>query len=158
PARLAAVSERRAALTALIRKYGDTDGTVDEVLEWSRRSAARLSDLDGSDERVEQLKQERDEVQGRLTDLAGQISGERRVAAERLGEAVTAELAGLAMPHATLTVEVRETTPGPSGADEIEFCFTANPGSPSRPLQKAASGGELSRVMLALEVILSDTH
>jgi DNA repair protein RecN (Recombination protein N) len=75
-----------------------------------------------------------------------------------LGKAVTEELGGLAMPHATLTVEVHETTAGPSGADEIEFCFAANPGSPSRPLQKAASGGELSRVMLALEVILSDTH
>jgi DNA repair protein RecN (Recombination protein N) len=158
PARLAAVSERRAVLTALIRKYGDTDGTVDEVLEWSRRSAARLTELDSSDERVGELKQERDELQGRLADLAGQITAERKAAAERLGEAVTAELAGLAMPHATLTVEVREATPGPSGADEIEFCFTANPGSPKRPLQKAASGGELSRVMLALEVILSDSH
>jgi DNA repair protein RecN (Recombination protein N) len=62
------------------------------------------------------------------------------------------------MPHAKLTVEVHETTPGPFGIDEVEFCFAANPGSPARPLQKAASGGELSRVMLALEVILSDTH
>ncbi len=158
PARLAAVSERRAVLTALIRKYGDTEGTVDEMLEWSRRSANRLVELDGGDERVEELKQERDELHGRLADMAGQITAERKSAAERLGEAVTVELAGLAMPHATLTVEVREATPGPSGADEIEFCFTANPGSPSRPLQKAASGGELSRVMLALEVILSDSH
>ena len=158
PARLAAVSERRALLTALVRKYGDADGTVDEVLEWSRRSAARLADLDGSDERVEQLTQERDALRERLKDLAGQVSAERRSAAERLGEAVTGELGGLAMPHATLSVEVREATPGPSGADEIEFCFAANPGSPARPLQKAASGGELSRVMLALEVILSDTH
>ena len=158
PARLAAVSERRAVLTSLARKYGDTDGTVAEVLEWSRRSAARLAELDGSDERVEQLTQERDDLQERLRDLAGQVSAERRAAAERLGEAVTGELGGLAMPHATLAVEVRDATPGPSGADEIEFCFTANPGSPARPLQKAASGGELSRVMLALEVILSDTH
>jgi len=55
-------------------------------------------------------------------------------------------------------VEVHETAAGPFGIDEVEFCFAANPGSPARPLQKAASGGELSRVMLALEVILSDTH
>jgi DNA repair protein RecN (Recombination protein N) len=53
---------------------------------------------------------------------------------------------------------VHETAAGPFGIDEVEFCFAANPGSPARPLQKAASGGELSRVMLALEVILSDTH
>jgi DNA repair protein RecN (Recombination protein N) len=67
-------------------------------------------------------------------------------------------LTGLAMPHAKLSVEVHEATPGPFGIDDVEFCFAANPGSPARPLQKAASGGELSRVMLALEVILSDTH
>ena len=158
PARLAVVSERRSALTGLIRKYGDTEGTVDEVLAWSRRSAERLADLDGSDERIDQLTAERDALTERLAELAGQISAERKEAAERLGEAVTAELGGLAMPHATLTVEVRETTPGPTGADDVELCFSANPGSPARPLQKAASGGELSRVMLALEVILSDTH
>ncbi len=157
-ARLAVVSERRAALTALVRKYGDSEGTVDEVLAWATRSAERLAELDGSDERIEQLTAERDALADRLVELAAQVSAERRAAAERLSEAVTVELAGLAMPHATLSVAVREAAPGPTGADEIEFCFSANPGSPSRPLQKAASGGELSRVMLALEVILSDTH
>ncbi len=158
PARLAVVSERRAVLTGLIRKYGDSEQTVDEVLAWAARSVDRLAELDGSDERIEQLTAERDALADRLVELAAQVSAERRAAAGRLGEAVTAELAGLAMPHATLSVEVREATPGPSGADEVEFCFSANPGSPARPLQKAASGGELSRVMLALEVILSDTH
>ncbi|QNE17876.1 DNA repair protein RecN [Kribbella qitaiheensis] len=158
PARLAVVSERRSQLTGLVRKYGDQDGTVDEVLEWAKRSAARLAELDGSDERVELLSTELAELQAQLKDLGEQVSAARKEAAARLGVAVTAELSGLAMPHATLTVEVHETTAGPSGADEIEFCFAANPGSPSRPLQKAASGGELSRVMLALEVILSDTH
>jgi DNA repair protein RecN (Recombination protein N) len=158
PARLAVVSDRRSKLTGLVRKYGDAEGTVDEVLEWAKRSAARLAELDGSDERVELLTAEQAELQARITELGQQVGGARREAAERLGKAVTEELGGLAMPHATLTVEVHETTAGPSGADEIEFCFAANPGSPSRPLQKAASGGELSRVMLALEVILSDTH
>jgi DNA repair protein RecN (Recombination protein N) len=128
------------------------------VLEWSKRSAARLAELDGSDERVEGLRAELAELESRLAELAGQISRERTAAAATLGESVTGELGGLAMPHATLSVEVRTTTPGPSGADEVEFCFSANPGSPARPLQKAASGGELSRVMLALEVILSDTY
>jgi DNA repair protein RecN (Recombination protein N) len=158
PARLAVVSERRSALTGLVRKYGRTEGTVDEVLEWSRRAVARLVELDGSDERVEALTAEQAELRARIEELARQIGATRREAAERLGKAVTEELAGLAMPHATLTVLVHETPPGPSGADEIEFCFAANPGSPARPLQKAASGGELSRVMLALEVILSATH
>ncbi|HET6296744.1 MAG TPA: DNA repair protein RecN [Kribbella sp.] len=158
PARLAVVSDRRAVLTGLVRKYGDADGTVDEVLDWAKRSAVRLADLDGSDERVEQLTAEQAELQAQLKDLGKQVSAARTEAAQRLGVAVSEELSGLAMPHAKLTVEVHETTPGPFGADEIEFCFAANPGSPARPLQKAASGGELSRVMLALEVILSDTH
>ncbi|HEY0690062.1 MAG TPA: DNA repair protein RecN [Kribbella sp.] len=158
PARLAVVSERRSKLSGLVRKYGDAEGTVDEVLEWSKRSAARLAELDGSDERVELLTAEQTELQARITELGQQVGAARREAAERLGKAVTEELGGLAMPHATLTVDVHETTLGPFGADEIEFCFAANPGSPARPLQKAASGGELSRVMLALEVILSDTH
>jgi DNA repair protein RecN (Recombination protein N) len=157
-ARLAVVSERRSKLSGLVRKYGDAEGTVDEVLEWSNRSTARLTELDGSDERVELLTAEQAELQARITELGQQVGAARREAAERLGKAVTEELGGLAMPHATLTVDVHETTLGPFGADEIEFCFAANPGSPARPLQKAASGGELSRVMLALEVILSDTH
>ncbi|GAA1623501.1 DNA repair protein RecN [Kribbella alba] len=158
PARLAAVSERRSALTGLVRKYGADDGTVDEVLDWAKRSAQRLAEIEGSDERVGQLTAERTELQAQLKDLGDQVSAARKEAAARLGVAVSEELSGLAMPHAKLTVEVHETAAGPFGADEIEFCFAANPGSPARPLQKAASGGELSRVMLALEVILSDTH
>ncbi|MFI6830109.1 DNA repair protein RecN [Kribbella sp. NPDC050241] len=158
PARLAVVSERRALLTSLVRKYGADQGTVDEVLEWTKRSASRLAELDGSDERVEVLTAELSELDAKLTELGRQMREARIEAAERLGVAVSEELTGLAMPHAKLSVEVHETTAGPFGIDEVEFCFAANPGSPARPLQKAASGGELSRVMLALEVILSDTH
>jgi DNA repair protein RecN (Recombination protein N) len=158
PARLAVVSERRSLLTSLVRKYGAEQGTVDEVLDWTKRSTVRLAELDGSDERVEQLTAEVAELDAKLAELGRQIREARIEAAERLGVLVSEELTGLAMPHATLSVEVHETTAGPFGIDEVEFCFAANPGSPSRPLQKAASGGELSRVMLALEVILSDTH
>ncbi|MEV0799577.1 DNA repair protein RecN [Kribbella sp. NPDC050281] len=158
PARLAVVSERRALLTSLVRKYGAEQGTVDEVLDWTKRSASRLADLDGSDERVELLTAELSELDAKLAELGRQMREARIEAAERLGVAVSEELTGLAMPHAKLSVEVHETTAGPFGIDEVEFCFAANPGSPARPLQKAASGGELSRVMLALEVILSDTH
>ncbi|WP_406052297.1 DNA repair protein RecN [Kribbella sp. NBC_00889] len=158
PARLAVVSERRALLTSLVRKYGAEQGTVDEVLEWTKRSASRLAELDGSDERVELLTAELSELDAKLAKLGRQMREARIEAAERLGVAVSEELTGLAMPHAKLSVEVHETTAGPFGIDEVEFCFAANPGSPARPLQKAASGGELSRVMLALEVILSDTH
>jgi len=179
PARLAAVSERRAALTALTRKYGET---IDEVLAWAETSARRLLDLDGTDERVEQLRQEREELREELADLGLRLSQLRGEAATRLAEAVTGELGMLAMPHARVVVEVRQHaveapaetgdparvgTPlrvgkrwlryAPSGLDEVDLLLAANTGSEPRPLHKGASGGELSRVMLALEVALAGT-
>lgn len=176
PLRLASVSERRAALTALTRKYGET---IDEVLAWSAQAATRLLDLDGTDERIEQLRAERADLRGQLASAAAALSAARREAATRLATEVTAELGLLAMPHARLSVEVRQqelaaaepdTTVrqplevdgrwlryGPSGVDEVELLLAANTGAEPRPLAKGASGGELSRVMLALEVALAGT-
>jgi DNA repair protein RecN (Recombination protein N) len=175
PARLAGVSERRAALTALTRKYGDT---IDEVLAWSATSASRLLDLDGTDERIEQLAAERGRLREELGAVAAELSALRTEAAERLAAEVTEELTRLAMPHARLAVAVRQTElPDPasgaereplrvgerrlrygsSGVDEVELLLAANTGSDPRPLDKGASGGELSRVMLALEVALAGT-
>ena len=155
PTRLAAVSERRAALTALTRKYGET---IDEVLAWQERSAARLLDLDGTDERIETLRAERDRLRAELTDVAAELTAARSEAAGRLAEAVTGELAALAMPHARLDVVVQEREQfGASGRDDVELRLAANVGADARPLHKGASGGELSRVMLALEVTLAAT-
>ncbi|GGF35343.1 DNA repair protein RecN [Marmoricola endophyticus] len=168
PARLAEVSERRAALSALTRKYGDT---VDEVLAWSERSARRLLDLDDTDEVLGRLRAERETLRTTLGELAAEISRARAEAAVRLGEQVTAELTELAMPHArievTLTraeaeesdglpVEGRHLRFGRDGVDEVAMLLAANTGAEPRPLGKGASGGELSRVMLAVEVVLSD--
>ncbi|MBZ5740734.1 DNA repair protein RecN [Nocardioides mangrovi] len=155
PARLAAVSERRAALTALTRKYGDT---IDEVLAWSERSATRLLDLDGTDERIEVLRAEQEVLRGERDAAAAALSEARTEAAGRLAEQVTAELTLLAMPHARLSVDVRPQGQfTASGADAVELMLAANTGSEPRPLSKGASGGELSRVMLALEVALAGT-
>lgn len=177
PARLAGVSERRAALTALTRKYGDT---VEEVLAWAERSAARLLELDGTDERIEQLRGEQARLREQLAEAAERLTAARRAAAEQLAEEVTAELGLLAMPHARLAISVHqhetgapaEGDPQPgaplhvdgrwlryarSGVDEVEMLLAANTGSEPRPLHKGASGGELSRVMLALEVALAGT-
>lgn len=155
PARLAAVSERRAALTALTRKYGES---IDEVLAWAERSATRLLDLDHTDERIEELRAEQEVLRGQRDAAAAELSAARTEAAGRLGEQVTAELALLAMPHARLTVDVRPSERyTASGADEVELMLAANTGSEPRPLSKGASGGELSRVMLALEVALAGT-
>jgi DNA repair protein RecN (Recombination protein N) len=154
PHRLAAVSERRAALTALTRKYGET---IDDVLAWAQVSAARLLDLDGTDERIEALRAEQDRLQAELTDAATALSGSRTEAAGRLSRQVTDELGLLAMPDAAFHIEVSPSGFTSSGADEVEFLLAANVGSGPRPLHKGASGGELSRVMLALEVALAGT-
>jgi DNA repair protein RecN (Recombination protein N) len=152
PLRLEAVAERRARLATLTRKYGTT---VDEVLVWAERSAARLATLEGSDDRIAELRRVVAALDGELTDLAGQISKQRRAAATALARAAHAELAALAMPHARLEFNVSDTALGPHGADRVELMFAANPGSTPAPLGKVASGGELSRVRLALEVILA---
>jgi DNA repair protein RecN (Recombination protein N) len=168
PARLAAVSERRAALTALLRKYGDT---VDDVLAWSGASAARLAGLEHSDERIEELRALRRRLLAELARLAGGLSDARSRAAAELAERVTQEVRALAMPHATLTVTVtqHEADDGApalevggrrlrftgTGVDEVELLLAANPGAEPRSLTRSASGGELSRVMLALEVVLA---
>ena len=168
PARLAAVSERRAALTTLTRKYGET---VDEVLEWSRAAAERLTDLDGSDERIAELRAEREQLRDVLAGEAAELTGLRGQAGERLAAAVTDELRSLSMPHARFEVRLSrvEDEHGlevggrrwhftATGVDEVELVLAANTGSEPRPLTKGASGGELSRVMLAIEVALADTR
>ena len=155
PARLQAVQERRSALGVLTRKHA---GDVDAVLEWTAGAAQRLVELDGDDDRVGALEAERTELGDRLAELAATLHDARADAAARLGAAATTELAELAMPHAVLDVEVRRTPAlGPHGADEVTLMLTPHAGSPSRPIARGASGGELSRVMLALEVTLAGT-
>jgi DNA repair protein RecN (Recombination protein N) len=154
PARLAATSERRAALVALTRKYGDT---IDEVLAWARDASVRLLELDSTDEQIARLTAERDRLQERLVVAAAALSAARREAATRLEREVTDELTLLAMPHAVVTIAVTEIEPAAHGADDVAILLAANTGSEPRPLSKGASGGELSRVMLALEVSLAGT-
>ena len=107
PARLAAVSERRAALTALTRKYGET---AEQVLEWARASSQRLLGLDGSDDRVAELRAERTELRRVLADQAARLTAMRADAGERLAGTVTEELHQLSMPHARFRVRA-----GPRG-------------------------------------------
>ncbi|MFI9354383.1 DNA repair protein RecN [Streptomyces lydicus] len=168
PLRLAAVEERRAALNHLTRKYGPD---IAAVLAWAEQSAARLAELDGDDDRIGELTAERDALRAELGDLAQTLTDARTASAERFADAVTAELAELAMPHARVTVEIRQTEVpedadgivvggrtvayGPAGADEVELLLAPHPGAPPRPIAKGASGGELSRVMLAVEVVFA---
>lgn len=154
PAHLAATSERRAALSALTRKYGDT---IDDVLAWAERSATRLLDLDGTDEQIVALTAQRDQLRADLATAATALSTARHEAGRRLEVQVSDELTALAMPDAVLTIRVSPIEPAPHGADDVTLLLAANTGSEPRPLTKGASGGELSRVMLALEVSLAGT-
>ncbi|GAB49626.1 DNA repair protein RecN [Mobilicoccus pelagius] len=164
PGRLEEVENRRAELTRLTRAYGDS---VDAALAWGQRAAARLDELESAHERADGLE---DEVRDRLDALraaAAALTEVRTAAAGRLAEAVTGELAHLAMgkaivecvvePRTTGTVPGDDThSPlGTTGADDVDIRMASGPGLPLRTVAKAASGGELSRVMLALEVVIS---
>jgi DNA repair protein RecN (Recombination protein N) len=156
PARLAAVQERRAALGRLVRAYGGVSGDVAGVLDWAKQASSKLADLEGADDKIAALAAEEASLASSVTSLASELTALRSAAAARFGSEVTAELVDLAMPHASLTAVVTELdAPGPFGADDVEIRLAAHPGAPPLPLHKGASGGELSRVMLAIEVVFA---
>jgi DNA repair protein RecN (Recombination protein N) len=200
PARLAAVQERRAELTRLIRAYGGQvavpaapgtgqpgDGLdlpaqegagpgeagpgegatgpqpavpavpgLASVLAWAQQAQRRLTEISGDDDRIGVLGAEEARLAGAVRDLGGKLTSLRKDAAERFAAAVTGELSALAMPHARITVAVMPRDEyGPHGADEVEIRLAAHQGAPALSLAKGASGGELSRVMLAIEVVFA---
>jgi DNA repair protein RecN (Recombination protein N) len=185
PARLAAVQERRADLTRLVRAYGagaavgppaggpsadgpsaggpsagaSSQGPVGElaaVLAWAKAAGARLAELDGDEDRIGALAAQEAELAETVAELAGQLTAARTQTAVRFGAEVSAELTDLAMPHARVTVAVTPAQGfGPQGADEVEIRLAAHPGATPLPLHKGASGGELSRIMLAIEVVFA---
>jgi DNA repair protein RecN (Recombination protein N) len=188
PARLAAVQERRAALSRIIRLYGpggvsahingspapldpgdwvQPDGEagaepapapdeIDVVLDWGRRAAARVGELDNDDDKIAALTAEEAELAAHVAELAARLTQLRAEAGERFAAEVTAELTALAMPHARISVVLTPLDePGPHGIDDVEIRLASNPGAPALPLHKGASGGELSRVMLAIEVVFA---
>jgi DNA repair protein RecN (Recombination protein N) len=167
PHRLSAVQERMAALLRLTRKYG---ADIDEVLAWSASSAARVAELAGADNRIELLAEDVARRRAGLAVLCADLHERRVSAAERFAAAVAEELGALAMPRARVAFSV-STAPDPdglvlpgsaqpvafraSGVDDVALLLAANPGAPMRPIAQAASGGELSRVMLAVQVVLA---
>jgi DNA repair protein RecN (Recombination protein N) len=153
PRRLEVVHQRRAELGTLTRSYG---ADVAEVLAWASASGLRLLELEGGDQRIEELRAARDGIDASLAELGRALTLGRSEAAQRLADVVSDELTGLAMGGAELQVVVEPAdAPGPHGADRVEMLLVPHAGAPARPLGKGASGGELSRVMLALEVALA---
>lgn len=166
PARLATAQGRLAALTALARRHATED--VDGVLAWAAEASDRLLELDGTGDNVAALIAQDAQLATELGQLAAQLSAAREAAAVRFGAAVTAELVELAMPNAVVSALVgsresetgllvgdRRLAAGPNGVDDVELLLVPHPGAPPRPLHKGASGGELSRVMLAVEVVFA---
>jgi len=180
PGRLAVVQDRRAELTRLIRLYGSAPvpqgitqtqhvssvaGHTQEpaaipdvatVLAWAKGAAARLAELDSDDDKIASLEAAEAELADQVRELGGKLTAMRHDAAGTFEAAVTAELTALAMPHARLSAVVSPLTEyGPHGADDVEIKLSAHQGAPALPLHKGASGGELSRVMLGIEVVFA---
>ncbi len=145
PGRLEAVEDRLAAMRALERKYGDVEGYLEE-------SRARLSRLENLDEETAELEARLAEGESRLEEISAEISAGRERAAERLSAKVQENLADLNLGKTTFRATLVPTEPGPSGAERVEFAIRPNPGEPELAVRRYASGGELSRIMLAIRL------
>ena len=152
PARLERIRERLDEIYRLERKYGES---VEEVLEAGRRAREELETLETADRRQEELAGRVEELRDELADRAGRLTAERREAAGELEEAVEPLLAELGMEGGRFEVVLEPLErPGAHGAERVEFRVSLNPGFEPGPLDRIASGGELSRVMLALKTVL----
>ena len=150
---LEAVQERRAELATLVRKYGPS---LDDVIDYLDSGSGRLHELDNDSDRIESLRSQVEADRASVIELAGRVSDVRRVSAIRLSERVTAELSALAMANARLTVEVHDRADySLTGKDAVSILLQPHSGAEPRPIGRGASGGELSRVMLAIEVVIA---
>ena len=153
---LDAINGRIHELDELTRRWGPE---LSDVITWRDKAVYDLEDLDASPEKVEQLEAERAQLLEAAKKAAQAVSKRRRAAAKELASKVTAELDSLAMGTSKLEIRVAEREQlDATGADDIEFLFTPFPGSPQLPMGKSASGGELSRLMLALELVAAEKH
>jgi DNA repair protein RecN (Recombination protein N) len=145
PNRLEVVEDRLAVLRALERKYGDVEGYLQEV-------RVRLNKLENLDEETAGLESRIEKGERRLGELAAEISAGREGAAARLSAKVQENLADLNLEKTTFRAELVPAAPGPSGVERVEFVIRPNPGEPELPVRRYASGGELSRIMLAIRL------
>jgi DNA repair protein RecN (Recombination protein N) len=152
PRELEAAEDRLHELESLRRKHGLD---VDALAERAVAMRDELAELDHADEHLAALEARVQELEQACLRAADELHERRSVAAEGLGHAVEHELAALHIPGARLEVRLERGELGPHGVDRVEFLFTANPGEPLAPLRKVASGGELSRVLLALKGVLA---
>ena len=157
PARLAEVEERLSAIYQMARKHRITP---EELPELHQRLTNELAELDGGEGSLEQLEAEQEALRKRFDELAGQLTAKREQAAAELDQRIAQELAQLSMPAVQFVTKLGRNSndePAPHGMEDVEFLVSANPGQPARPLAKVASGGELSRISLAIQVVVAQT-
>ena len=156
PAKLEQLMSRKAEIVALERRYGNS---ADQLVELLPSLQSELLDLDSSDEQLERLEMQFEATSSQLSFAAGQLTQLRKQAGEQLARRVTEELSALAMGGSSLEVRVSPLANfEASGLDRVELLLAAHPGAEPRPLGKGASGGELSRIMLAIELVLSSNQ
>lgn len=167
PNALANAQDRRGQLNSLIKKFGknpDKHLALEALIVDAKSAKTRISDLAGGEDRILELTKELDSIFLALQESARIITSLRESSAKRLGELVTSEVCQLAMPHASFAVKILSNDPGDiknysvNGLDEIAMVFTSHSGGDLLPIAKAASGGELSRLMLALEVVIAESE
>ena len=160
PQRLEEIGDRLDLIQKLKKKYGNT---LEEIIEFGARASGELDRMEQSGEEREQLRSEMEKARFELTEKVGQLSRKRKAAAKELHKKVETELGQLGMKKTTFTVRITQEPgddtldgfkAGPRGADTVEFLIAPNPGEDPKPLARIASGGELSRIMLALKTIL----
>ncbi|PKQ25990.1 MAG: DNA repair protein RecN [Actinobacteria bacterium HGW-Actinobacteria-4] len=151
-ARLDEVHRRRSDIATLLRRLGMD---LPSALDFRARAREKVAEDDAWDERLHARREAESRSHSEVLELARQVSAGRREAATKLASAVNNELAQLAMADARFAISVDDTDVGPSGADVVTMNLSAHPGAPPRPVAEAASGGELSRIMLAVEVSLA---
>lgn len=155
PERLEEIENRLDVLKTLKRKYGET---VEEILRYREEIGTRLNVLENAEERIAELTTATEKTRKELDSRASKLTKARQKAAKPFSDAIMRELADLAMTATRLSVSITpRPDPNASGGDVIEFLISPNPGEPLKPLAKIASGGEISRVMLALKSVLSRT-
>jgi DNA repair protein RecN (Recombination protein N) len=153
PQELETIEERLDTIFRLKRKYG---GSVEAILEFLEKSQNELEEIETSDERSAKLKTKLKNVKARLSVLAAKLSEKRKASAELLSSKIKQELQFLDMPEVEFSVGFTPLAePVSNGGDSVEFLISANPGSVARPLAKIASGGEISRIMLAIKTVLA---
>jgi DNA repair protein RecN (Recombination protein N) len=169
PQRLETLHNRKADLIAFVKRFGaspDFEESIKELVIKYKNSADAIADLNGGDERLTQLENELKSIKKSLLSAAQEVSSVRVKAAEKLSKAVTLEIQALSMPHASFITHVdspdysspKESDFSSSGCDEVSMHIQSHKDAPLVALAKGASGGEMSRVMLALEVVIASTH